>query len=363
MSGQKQQEKQQQPTNPPTSGNLEPVYLASPAQQQSTPSDLTSPVPEPISSSSTQAPLLDSDSDGNDSSDSRPSPWSNNSDRLKRIRKGTKFENAYPSIFSQLAVEEEPDPTTLLATLESPFQVQEYIAQLVRADPHSVGRIIRLPMRDENNPLVQRHVWIYEQLRRLAHDLGHPLVTALQAECGRNECPEMKAGEWLYLCAAHASANENECCAIDYIVHTLDGATALLNSARYFPSRLQIPGSSIKHFTSIARRLYRILAHAWFHHRELFEQCETETSLYARFLGLTDEFGLIAEDLLVIPRDRKKENDDFMEIEADRDRGGEIERRREGLEDRKVLNNGSLEQRVKVPLPDEGDDDELEELE
>lgn len=38
--------------------------------------------------------------------------------------------------------------------------------------------------------------------------------------------------------------------------------------------RLQIPGTSIKHFTSIARRLYRIFAHAWFHHREIFEQCE-----------------------------------------------------------------------------------------
>jgi len=201
--------------------------------------------------------------------------------------------------------DKDPDPSLLLASLESPFQLQEYIAHLVRADPHAVARIVRLP-----SPHVQREVWIYEQLRRLAHDLGHPLVSSLQADCNRAKCPEMKAGEWLYLCAAHATANENECCAIDYIVHTLDGATALLNSARYFPSRLQIPPSSIKHFTSIARRLYRILAHAWFHHRELFEECEMETSLYARFLTLTDEFGLIAEDLLVIPRAMEEEGAD-----------------------------------------------------
>lgn len=39
-------------------------------------------------------------------------------------------------------------------------------------------------------------------------DLSHPFVVALQEHCTRATCPEMKAGEWLYLCAAHASANE-----------------------------------------------------------------------------------------------------------------------------------------------------------
>ena len=73
--------------------------------------------------------------------------------------------------------------------------------------------------------------------RRLCIDLSYPFVTALQEACSRETCPEMKAGEWLYLCAAHASSAETECCAIDYIVHTLDGASALLNQSRYFPSR------------------------------------------------------------------------------------------------------------------------------
>ena len=27
----------------------------------------------------------------------------------------------------------------------------------------------------------------------------------LQQECGRTTCPEMKAGEWLYLCVAHGT--------------------------------------------------------------------------------------------------------------------------------------------------------------
>ncbi|MBW0476053.1 hypothetical protein O181_015768 [Austropuccinia psidii MF-1] len=305
--------------------SLEPVYLSSPS-----PSDVSqapaqqpsggSPDPHHAEPSSLVPPShLDTGHTAAHQAfsphlpgQSAPAPFSpplkTQSVRPPRLRKGTRLEDAYPSVFAELG-DRDPDPLTLLATLESPFQVQEYIAQLVRADPHNVLRIIKLPMHN-SAPLVQREVWVYEQLRRLADDLGHPLVSSLQAECNRAECPEMKAGEWLYLCAAHATANENECCAIDYIVHTLDGATALLNSARYFPSRLQIPTSSIKHFTSIARRLYRILAHAWFHHREVFEQCETEKSLYARFLALTDEFGLIAEDLLVIPREKDQEDED-----------------------------------------------------
>lgn len=81
----------------------------------------------------------------------------------------------------------------------------------------------------------------------------------LQQECTRITCPEMKAGEWLYLCVAHGNDGAMEvsltiilkknkvslttyvypqqCCAIDYILHTLDSATALLNSPRAFPSR------------------------------------------------------------------------------------------------------------------------------
>ena len=46
----------------------------------------------------------------------------------------------------------------------------------------------------------------------------------------------MKAtDEWVFLCANHAAPNE--CNAISYIIHTLDGANALLNNEKHFPSR------------------------------------------------------------------------------------------------------------------------------
>ena len=65
--------------------------------------------------------------------------------------------------------------------------------------------------------------------------------------------------------------------------------------------RLQIPPQSLRHFPSIARRLGRIFAHAYFHHREAFEQAEAESSLYARFLALTSKYDLVPAEFLVIP--------------------------------------------------------------
>ena len=52
----------------------------------------------------------------------------------------------------------------------------------------------------------------------------------------------------------------------------------------------------IDHFSSLARRLGCIFAHAYFHHREAFGQAEAESSLYFlyfHFLTLTERFELV----------------------------------------------------------------------
>ena len=64
---------------------------------------------------------------------------------------------------------------------------------------------------------------------------------------------------------------------------------------------LQIPPASHRHFSSLARRLGRIFAHAYFHHRDIFAQAEAESSLYARFLALTMRYDLVPPDFIVIP--------------------------------------------------------------
>lgn len=68
---------------------------------------------------------------------------------------------------------------------------------------NNFGKALKLPcVYDQHNNL--------RASRRLAQDLSHPLITMLQLECTRSTCPEMKAGEWLYLCVAHGNEGAME---------------------------------------------------------------------------------------------------------------------------------------------------------
>src|SRR5947208_3610580 len=80
-----------------------------------------------------------------------------------------------------------------------------------------------------------------------------------------------------------------------------DPPTPSFSAPLTLPRRINIPPLSHRHFGSLARRLGRIFAHAYFHHREVFEQAEAESSLYARFLALTCKFDLVPPEFLIIP--------------------------------------------------------------
>ena len=136
------------------------------------------------------------------------------------------------------------------------------------------------------------------------------LIIAFFAEsppCSAQTCPEMRASEWQYLCAVHDPPKS--CCAIDYCCHTLDWATNILTSPKYFPSRLMLGGenvsggvgASMRHLTNIFRRVYRIFAHAWFQHRGVFWQVEGHDGLYIFFKTVCDVYQLIPEDNYTIP--------------------------------------------------------------
>lgn len=118
--------------------------------------------------------------------------------------------------------------------------------------------------------------------------------------------------------------------------------THTLTLSSYALHRLSVPQSSYRHFSSLARRLSRIFAHAFYHHRELFSQAEAESSLYARFLSLSQQHSLVPAELLVIPLEglessgRTGSSDDYeheheREREGDSAQGGaEHEEEREG---------------------------------
>lgn len=65
-----------------------------------------------------------------------------------------------------------------------------------------------------------------------------------------------------------------QCCAIDWMVHTMTGFNALLNNADDFPNRYTISPKSARHFGEMSRRLYRVFAHAFYHHRDAFSAIE-----------------------------------------------------------------------------------------
>jgi Mob1/phocein family len=83
--------------------------------------------------------------------------------------------------------------------------------------------------------LKQMLTWGY---RRLTRDLNLLVVAMLEDGCSPINCPEMRTLDCQYLCATHEKPKE--CPATDYIIHTLDYTTALLNSSKLFPSRYHL---------------------------------------------------------------------------------------------------------------------------
>ena len=116
--------------------------------------------------------------------------------------------------------------------MDSTLAVQQYIQQTIRKDPQDVDIILTAPETQDEG------IWKYEHLRQFCMELNG-LAVKLQAECKPETCTQMTATEqWIFLCAAHKTPKE--CPAIDYTRHTLDGAACLLNSNKYFPSRVSI---------------------------------------------------------------------------------------------------------------------------
>jgi hypothetical protein len=57
----------------------------------------------------------------------------------------------------------------------------------------------------------------------------------------------------------------------------------------------------MRHLTNVFRRLYRIFAHAWFQHRDVFWQVEGHDGLYVFFKTVCDMYSLIPHDNYTVP--------------------------------------------------------------
>ncbi|KAI7192338.1 Mob1/phocein [Hortaea werneckii] len=247
-------------------------------------------------------------------------PTDSNAAASRRIRPGTKAEDMA-----------EGPPLVDLQDLDSPFQLTEHLKALHYsythpADSSAVQPITASIAHDlaQPPPHTASEIWLYE-LGRFLIQKTNQIIVALFADtpaCSAQTCPEMRASEWQYLCAVHDPPKS--CSAIDYCCHTLDWAATTLTSSKMFPSRLGLgssPSSSLsaagttaaaittdkvlasqmKEITNIFRRVYRIYAHAWFQHREMFWRVEGKTGLYVLFKTVCDEYGLIQPENYTIP--------------------------------------------------------------
>lgn len=156
-----------------------------------------------------------------------------------------------------------------------------------------MSKICELP------PEVDETVWQYEHIRQFILELNL-LVVQLLGICTSKSCPKMTGNkEFVYLCAAPAHKGQSNCNAIDYMIHTLDNATAIIHSNNF--NRVAIPADSKKHLHNIVRRLYRLFAHTYFNHFEIFEEFESEMHLCARFTHFTSRFNMMTDDQYQVP--------------------------------------------------------------
>ena len=157
---------------------------------------------------------------------------------------------------------------------------------------------------------VDRSLWLYELCRFLVQKVNNLIVGFFSDSppCSALDCPEMRASEWQYLCAVHDPPKS--CCAIDYCCHTLDWAANILTSQKHFPSRLTLGSDtsggsqqSVRHLTNVFRRVYRMFAHAWFQHRDVFWAVESHEGLYIFYKTVCDVYSLIPEDNYTVPKE------------------------------------------------------------
>jgi hypothetical protein len=200
---------------------------------------------------------------------------------LRRNLPGTKNEDLY--CWPDEAFEE----------MESTLSVQQYIQQLIRKNCKDIDAVLEPPEGQDEG------VWKYEHIRQFCMQLNG-LAVMLQEECSPSVCTQMTATEqWIFLCAAHKTPKE--CPAVDYTRHTLDGAASLLNSNKYFPSRVSIRDASLQKLNSVCRRVYRIFSHAFYHHRTIYDEFEDATCLCKRFSVFVMKYNLMPRDSLIVP--------------------------------------------------------------
>lgn len=129
------------------------------------------------------------------------------------------------------------------------------------------------------------------------------LATSLKDICTKESCSTMKGSpDSEFLCAAHKTATS--CAAIDYMTHNLDQATSILLNIKNFSSRVSI--NETKSLDTIVRRLYRLFAHTYHFHRDVYDEFEKDMHLCERFTAFCLRYEFFDESIIMIPKSGKR---------------------------------------------------------
>jgi len=144
---------------------------------------------------------------------------------------------------------------------ETIFSIQEKVQRITAKNPRGFHKDLRCPSR------YSEAVWLAEIMRQLVIDLNH-LVGRLGDVCS---CEDMTTNnDQIFICASHKQ--QQNCNALEYCSHTIDSFTTKLHSEKLFPSRIKIKQQTEVLLRSYARRLFRILAHAHHHHKNVWRE-------------------------------------------------------------------------------------------
>lgn len=171
--------------------------------------------------------------------------------------------------------------------------IQLYIQQLIRNDASRYKEINKRPSK------VAENLWLCELFRQTIIDLNF-LVLELSTVCKSEnpDCSKMIATTtYEFRCAAHSPPKQ--CSAMDYMLHTLDNVTLILNSPKVYTERNKPSKSCHRDLETLDRRLYRLFAHAFFHHKDVFVRYEKKHYLYRRFMDMTATYSLATPDQLL----------------------------------------------------------------
>eukprot|EP01083_Nonionella_stella_P291465 991778_1 len=214
--------------------------------------------------------------------------------RREYIKSTQTKKRVYPGMKLSEIFQYEPTPISEKETL---FSMSEYIKELVLNDYTNVEKIIDIP-RDlsASNGRLQYQI---ESMKYFLIEVVY-FVVYLSAECNNTNCNKMQAtSKFRYRCSAHRKPKD--CNAIQYCVHTLDLFTEKLNNKEYnvcSPNYNKIPEKKAKKdIGDLCRRVYRIFAHAFFHHQQLFDHYESKHLLCTRFIMFFRKYQLVPNAL------------------------------------------------------------------